>query len=74
MMRTFVAANITKSKNLRGAQRSPEFAFRSTDFCVPENLLFPALANHLPSQVLWPLKCVSSYKCLPNIKDVYILN
>ena len=30
---------------LRVEQRSPELAFRSMDFCVPENLIFPALSN-----------------------------
>ena len=32
-----------EAQNLRGAKRSPELAFRSTDFHVPENLIFPAL-------------------------------
>ena len=43
MRRTGVLPNITRSTKLRGAQRSPEIAFRRTDFCVRENLIFPAL-------------------------------
>ena len=43
MGRTRVLPNVTRCTKLRGAQRSPEIAFRSTDFCVLENLIFPAL-------------------------------
>ena len=43
MRRTCVLSNITSSTKLRGAQHSLELAFRSTDFRVPENLIFPAL-------------------------------
>ena len=43
MRQTCVPLNITRSTKLRGMQCSPEIAFRSTDFCVPENLNFPAL-------------------------------
>ena len=43
MSLTRVPPNVTRSTKLRGAQRSPEIAFRSTDFCVPKNLIFPAL-------------------------------
>ena len=43
MRQTHVSANSTRRTKLRGAQCSPEFAFRSTDFCVPENLIFPVL-------------------------------
>ena len=39
--------NVTRSRKLRGAQRSREFAFGSTDFPVPENLFFPALVSNL---------------------------
>ena len=49
MRRTCIQPNVTKSKKLRGAQCSPEIVFRSTDFRVPENLIFPAL--HIPSQL-----------------------
>ena len=31
------------STKLWCAQYSPELAFRNTDFCLPENLIFPAL-------------------------------
>ena len=43
MRRTRVPPNTTRSTKERGAQRSPELAFKSTDFCVPENLIVPAL-------------------------------
>ena len=43
MRRTHVPPNVTRSRILWGPQRSPELAFRSTDFCVAENLIFPAL-------------------------------
>ena len=38
---THVSLNVTKSTKLQGAQCSPELAFRSTDFQVAENLIFP---------------------------------
>ena len=46
MMQTQVPPNITKLRNtkLHGA-RSNEIAFQSTDFCVPENLIFPKSVN-----------------------------
>ena len=40
---TLLLRNVTRSTKLRGAQRSPELALRSTDFRSPENLIFPAL-------------------------------
>ena len=43
MRQTGVTTNVTRSTKLWGAQCSPELSFRSTGFCVPENLLFPAL-------------------------------
>ena len=44
MMRwTRAPRNVTGSTKLWRAQCSPELAFRSTDFRVPENLIFPAL-------------------------------
>ena len=43
MRRKRLPSNVTRSVKLRGAQRSPELAFRSTDFRLPENLIFPAL-------------------------------
>ena len=53
MRQTHVPPNIIRSTKLRGAQHSPELAFRSTDFCVPENLIFSALPSRLPkSQIL----------------------
>ena len=42
MRLTHVPPNVTRSIILWGPQRSPELAFRSTDFCVAENLIFPA--------------------------------
>ena len=43
MRQTSVPPNDTRSTKLRGTQGSPELAFRSTNFCVPENLIFLAL-------------------------------
>ena len=43
MRGTQVPPNVTRSTKLRGAQHFPKLTFRSTDFCVPENLIFPAL-------------------------------
>ena len=40
MSRKRVPHNVTRSTKLRGAQRSPELAFRGADFRVPENLMF----------------------------------
>ena len=42
MRRTHIPQKVTK---LRGAQCSPELAMRSTDFCAPENQIFPALKS-----------------------------
>ena len=63
MRQTQVPPNITRSTKLQGAQHSPELAVRSTDFCVPENLIFPALT--------WGKKatCLSS-KLDQNINDI----
>ena len=33
----------TRSTKLPGSQHSPELALRSTEFCAPENQIFPAL-------------------------------
>ena len=43
MRRTRAPRKATRCTKLRGAQRSPELALRSTDFRAPENLIFPAL-------------------------------
>ena len=43
--RACVTPNFTRSTKLRGAQHSPELAFRSTNLFVPENLIFPALGD-----------------------------
>ena len=37
--------NGARTTKLWGAQRSTKLAFRSADFVLPENLLFPALVN-----------------------------
>ena len=47
MMQTQVPPNITRNTKLHGA-RSNELAFQSTDFCVPENLIFPAMLVQQP--------------------------
>ena len=46
MKQTCLPQNIKRSTKLRGAKRSPELTFRSMEFHIPENLIFPAL---------WPL-------------------
>ena len=38
-----VCLNVTRSTKLGGPQRSPDLTFRSTNFCLPENLFFLAL-------------------------------
>ena len=38
-----VPPNVTRSIKLWGAQCSPELAFRSMNFCLWENLIFPVL-------------------------------
>ena len=43
MRRTCVPPNVTRRAKLRGAQRSPELTFKSTNFCLPEILIFPVL-------------------------------
>ena len=53
MRQTVLLHNVTRSGKLWGAQRSPEFALRSTNFCSPENLIFPALW-------LFSSKCINS--------------
>ena len=45
MRETCVAPTVKPSTKLRGAQRFTELAFSSTDFRVPDNLIFPALFN-----------------------------
>ena len=40
---TLLLYNVARSRKLQGTQHSPELALRSTDFCSPENLIFPAL-------------------------------
>ena len=47
MKQTCVLPNATRSTKLRGAQHSPKLAFRSIDFCLPENLIFPALVKNV---------------------------
>ena len=48
MKQICVPPNATRNTKLRGAQRSPELAFRSTDFHLPENVIFPVLMS-----ILW---------------------
>ena len=47
MMQTQVPPNIKRNTKLYDAH-SNELAFQSTDFCVPENLIFPALLVQQP--------------------------
>ena len=46
---TCIPSNVTSSTKLWGTQCYPKFAFRSTDFRVPENLIFPAMDAPPPS-------------------------
>ena len=43
MRQTHIPPNITRSTKLQGAQSTPELAFKSTEFCETNNLIFPAL-------------------------------
>ena len=45
---TCVPHSVTRSTKLQGSQCSPKLAFRSTDFLVPENLIFSALFIQIP--------------------------
>ena len=45
MRRTRVPRKVTSCTKLRSAQRSPELALRSTDFCTPVNLFFPSMSR-----------------------------
>ena len=47
MRQTRVPCKVTRSTNLRGAQRSPEHGLKSRDFCAPENLIFFSPVNQL---------------------------
>ena len=42
MRQTHASCNVTMGTKLQGTH-SPELALRSTDFCAPENLIYPAL-------------------------------
>ena len=52
MRRTRITPNVTRSTKLRGAQHSLELAFRSKDFRVSENLIFPVLTRVLCMAIL----------------------
>ena len=43
MRQARVPRNVTRNTKLRGAQCSPEVAFKSTNFRVQENLILPVL-------------------------------
>ena len=43
MRQTHVPRKVTRCTKLGVAQHFPELALRSTDFCAPENLIFPAM-------------------------------
>ena len=58
MRRTCVSRKITRCTKVRGAQRSPELALRSTDFRAPENLIFPALVPEIWSAEFF---CILDY-------------
>ena len=48
MRQTRVPRKATKCAKLRGVQRSPELALRTTDFRAPENLILPVLFRLMP--------------------------
>ena len=58
MRRTRVHPNATRSTKLRGTQRSPENAFRTMEFRVPENLIF------LSSVCIYIYMCVCVFVCM----------
>ena len=64
MRLTCVPPNVTRSTKLRGAQCSPELAFKNKDFCIPENLIFPAWVWNETSRrghfvsILWDCWCL----------------
>ena len=60
MRQTHVPPNVTRSTKLGNRQHFPELAFRSTDFHVPENLIFPALHQNM------------LFLCYPYIIDLYL--
>ena len=66
MRRTRVHPNATRSTKLRGTQRSPENAFRTTEFRVPENLIF--LSSVCIYIYIYIYVCV----CLCVCMDVYM--
>ena len=53
MRRRHLSCKVTRCTKLRGAQRSPELALKSTDFHAPGNLIFPVLIG--------TFMCFSSY-------------
>ena len=57
-----VLPNITRSTQLRGTQRSPEIAFKSTDVLVPDILILLALKS--------VIQCMYSKKMFLYIKTV----
>ena len=62
MRRTRVHPNATRSTKLRGTQRSPENAFRTTEFRVPENLIF--LSSVCIYIYIYICVCVCVFVCM----------
>ena len=52
---TLLLYKVARSRKLQGTQHSPELALRSTDFCSPENPIFPALMCLCVHAKLWTL-------------------
>ena len=52
---TLLIYKVARSRKLQGTQHCPELALRSTDFCSPENLNFPALMCLCVHAKLWIL-------------------
>ena len=50
-----VPRKFTSCTKLPGAQRFPELALRSMDFCAPENLIFLVLSKSLSIANLTPV-------------------
>ena len=58
---TCIPSNVTSSTKLWGTQCYPKFAFRSTDFRVPVNLIFPAI-DAPPPPPTHPLKSEAPFQ------------
>ena len=69
--------NVARSRKLPGTQQSPKRAWRSTDFCSPENPFFPALiclcvhAKPITHNWLFP-QCKAAKTCWKHLQITLI--